>query len=144
MEKVHQILVHEPQDAKEHTIAAVALAPKREAVPIDKTVWGEHMAGIEKGMERLMLYRQVASEMNANTLAGPYGNYRSVGNTAVRGRSYQPMPGSTTGNVKAGANQPEAGGAKPALATYSDCRWCGADGHLKYQCADYGGSHSGW
>lgn len=96
-----------PQNTKEHTIAAVALAPKREAAPIDKTLWEEHMAGIEKGIERLMLYHQMATEMNTNTLAGPDGNYRSVGNTAMRGRSYQPMPGCTTGNVEAGANQPE-------------------------------------
>lgn len=142
VDTVRRIRIREPYYTKENQIAEVAPPPTEVVIANDKAAWEERVAGIEKGIERLMLYHQASSASNMNGLAGNYSNYRPGRNTNLRSQPYHPMPGRTMGNVMAGINQGSAAGAMPPPVTYRECRWCGLDGHSKYQCADYGKSLS--
>ena len=138
VEAVRQILT---RDKAVPGNLGVPTAPAHTSVPAGTSLLEDRMAGIEKGLQELKLYQQTAASTPGQIpQAGDYRNYRRAGNVNMRGRPYLPMPGRTIGNVMTGANQGES--SMPPPVSYRGCRWCEVNGHLKYQCADYGKSLS--
>jgi hypothetical protein len=130
---VRQILVRDRPNGKAENPSSTT--PAVNPIPADSTtLWGERMAGIRKGLQELKLFQQTAS---ANLPSGGYASgYQSINPSAPCGHLYHPPKGRSTGIVMSGANQ--TGGVMPGPVNFSSCRWCGLEGHLKYQCADYG------
>ena len=128
IEVARQILVRDKPNGKPENATNPVTNPMP---PIDTTLWEDWMAGIDKGLQELKPFQQTAS---TNAPAGGY-EYRPMVNP--RGRLYHPPLGRNTANVMTLAS-----GQGGASSMYGNCRWCGGEGHLKYQCTSNGKSLS--
>ena len=136
-EAVNQILV---RDKTQMNPAHVPTSASRNEIPLEPPSWEDRMAAIERGLEELRLFQQTAVNTATNNAPATGVGYRSMGPVTQRGRLYQPLPSRSLGGAMAAADQ--TNGVLPGPATYRGCRWCGVNGHLKYQCTDYGKSIS--